>query len=385
MQPYRIAYIFTPTEFGGAERVNITFLNNVDRNLFTLYPVVFIRPWEKENVVLRELEKAEYACYEVPVAQKPRAEGRDYFRLIRSYARVHSFLRTGAFDIVHTHGYLADILGIAAAKTLGIPAIATSHGFIPSTLKFKIYIWFDCLSLRHADRIIAVSEGVKQTLMANGIPESRVALIQNAVNQMHSNGSGELLRAKKRAELGISSSEFVVGYVGRLSEEKGVRYLIHAGALASRSGIPVRLIIIGDGPQRPELEEFASRTCSGDVLFTGFQSNIESWFPTMDAFVLPSLTEGTPISLLEAMASGVPVLSTAVGGVPQVIESGKNGILVNPAAAAEISSGLQSLYHDAALRNRMIQAAKDTICKKYDVHHWARRIEAQYLDILNQN
>ena len=124
-----------------------------------------------------------------------------------------------------------------------------------------------------------------------------------------------------------------------------------------------------------------SRKKSFSIIFTGFQKDTENWMPVLDVFVLPSLTEGTPMALLEAMACGIPVIASAVGGVPKLIESGKNGILIQPAKPQEIKNALIMLYKNNSLLKSLSNEAQKTIISKYDINDWVGKIENEYLKI----
>ena len=379
----KIAYLLTPIDFGGSERVSLNFLQNVDRDRFDILPILLVRPWEAKNVFIRELEKENYPYRTIPVAVRPPSEGKEYFRVLRCHRVAHTMLKDGSFDLVHTHGYFADIIGIPAARRLGLPVISTCHGFISTDRNLKVYNLLDRIALRFSDRIIAVSGDIKKNLVNNGIDERRIDVIQNAVRPDADPLAAEKNAREKLSGYGISRDDLVLGCVGRLSEEKGVRHLIEALEGINASGVPVKALIIGDGPQRKELEDLAkARGVDDMVVFAGFQSEIDDWLPAIDIFALPSLTEGTPMSLLEAMAHGIPAVASGVGGVPQVIESGKNGILVTPERPDEIKDAVLLLYRDPSLRESLSEAARKTISLKYDIREWSGKIEAQYLKTL---
>ena len=380
----KIAYIVTPIEFGGAEKVNLTFLRNVDRTRFEIQLIVLIRPWEENNVV-NELEKEKYIIHKIPVAMRPRNSGHDYIRIIRCFRMLYSILTSNPFDLVHSHGYFADIIGAPAAKVLKISHISTCHGFISNDRNLVLYNRLDQIALRFSDKIIAVSEQIKDDLKRSGIRKSKISVIQNAVQTIHKAENYEENRRKKRLALAIKDEEFIVGYVGRLSDEKGVQYLIEAGMLLMETG-PCKILIIGDGPKRKELEDMVKmKGLEGNIIFTGFQTNIEEWMPSLDIFVLPSLTEGTPMALLEAMSFGIPVVATRVGGVPRVIENGINGILVNSSDSKAIAENLKILFHDPFLRKRIAKEAVDVVEKKHNIDDWCREIETQYKLLTHNN
>lgn len=375
----KIAYVVTPITFGGSEKVNLTYLRNADRSRFNINPILLIRPWEAETIFAQELKKSNYSFYTIPVAKRPSVEGRDYLRVLRCFKIIYSILKKGSFDLIHTHGYFADIIGTPVCKLLKIPHLSTCHGFISNDRNLKIYNRLDRFTLRFCEKIIAVSEEIKNDLLRNGVEESRIAVIQNAVQNSYGEEEIANQRIEKRRFLSIEQDELVIGYVGRLSEEKGVHYLIEAGSVLKKNSGPFKIIIIGDGPRRKELEDLTKlKGLEREIIFTGFQNNAEGWMSAFDVFVLPSLTEGTPMALLEAMSLGIPVIATAVGGVPRVVENGVNGFLVDPGDFRGMSEKIRIVKENPVFRNKMATEALSIIKKQFDVHEWCRKIEEQY-------
>lgn len=379
---YRIAYLITPVEFGGAEKVSLNFLQNVNRELFELHPIVFFRPWEADTIFLKELNKENFSVCKIPVSLGKH----DHLWLFRRFGMIFSFLKRGHFDLLHTHGYVSDIIGILSATILKIPTIATCHGFIENDRKLALYNGFDRLVLRFSDRIIAVSADIKKNLIEYGIEENRIRTIPNSVKTDIDEGSFLSHKQETRQHVGLSERDFVLGYVGRLSPEKGIRHLINAVALARRGGCPAKLFIIGEGSEKDELRVFARKEELKDhVVFAGFQSDVAQVFPAMDVFVLPSLTEGTPMALLEAMAHGIPVIASAVGQIPEIIDSGKSGFLVQPARPEDIRDKIILLYNDGILRNKIGKAGQRKIKEQFDIKAWTKQIETEYLTVVGRS
>jgi glycosyltransferase involved in cell wall biosynthesis len=373
---YRIAYLLTPVEFGGAEKVNLNFLRNVDRECFDVHTILFFRPWEEDTFFLKECKELGFPMDMVPVS----FGGQDHLWLIRRFIMVFSFLRQGQFDLLHCHGYIADIVGLLSARILGTRTISTCHGFTDNDRKLSLYNRLDRLALRFSNRIIAVSDDIQKKLIRSGIKANRIRVIPNCVQTEIDEASFLKDRLSTRQHLGFSTKDFILGYIGRLSKEKGLSHLIEAVSLSRRRSCPVKLLIIGDGPQHTELSAAVSREgLEQDIVFTGFHSNISHFFPAMDVFVLPSLTEGTPVALLEAMAHGIPVIASSVGGVPGIIESGKEGLLVPPGRPREIATQIQMLCNDPSLRASLASAAQQKVRVSYDIKQWTRQIEQEYL------
>ena len=255
----KIAYVFTPVEFGGSEKVNLTFLRNVDRDRFDVCPILLVRLWEDRNFFVEQLGEENYSIYKIPVALRPRSEGRDYFRILRCTRNLYRILSKDSFHLMHTHGYFADIIGIAVSKMLNIPHISTCHGFISNDRNLKIYNTLDRFSLRFCSKVIVVSEGIRDDLVRNGISGAKIIVIQNAVQNSYDRDSFSENRLNKRKMLRIKENEYIAGYAGRLSDEKGLQYLIEAGAILKEKNEVFNILIIGDGPKRKELEDLAKR------------------------------------------------------------------------------------------------------------------------------
>ena len=376
-QTIKVAYILTPITFGGSEKVSLNFLHTVSRRRFDIHPVLLTRPWEPESYFAGELRNMGYSYETVPVADK-RGEGP--MRVARVAGRFHSILKNGAFDVLHTHGYFADICGLPVARLLGIRSLSTCHGFIGTDSNLKLYNRLDVLALRLCDTVIAVSDDIKEELERKGVKASRIEVIPNAVKDSFNRSELLKQREKKREELSITTNDFLAGYVGRLSEEKGLVYLFGAISQLSDAGDTVKLLIVGDGPERAALQQKAvAMGIDGLIHFAGFRSDIENWLPAIDAFILPSLTEGTPLALLEAMAMEVPVIASSVGGVPRVVADGVNGLLVSPGDIQAISESIKLLNDNAGLRRQLGLEGRDTISAKYGVDRWRYKIENCYI------
>lgn len=383
MAPLRIAYVTTPIHFGGAEKVSLNFLKTVDRTRFQINPIAFVRPWESSNLFVQELERENYSVSKVPVAVRPASEGKDYLRILRCFRIMLSLLRNNDLDMVHTHGYFADIVGIPVAKMLGIPVVSTCHGFISTDRQLRLYNFLDTLALRLCNRVIAVSENLRTMLVDKKIQESRVEVVLNAVDAGVDADDVTKVRARRRAALNINHEEFVIGYVGRLSPEKGVSDLLAAMRHIDDQIPGVRLLIMGEGSEKEQLEGLVKDWGLGHIVtFTGFQSDMNQWMPMLDLFVLPSYTEGTPMALLEAMALGICCLASAVGGVPKIIQSGENGLLVSPGNPSELKEAIVYSYKNDERRQQFAQASIRTINATYSLRQWTRKIEAIYHSVV---
>jgi glycosyltransferase involved in cell wall biosynthesis len=376
----RVAYVLTPITFGGSEKVSLNFLKSADRSEFDINPVLFLRPWEEEPYFARQLREMKLRYSVLPVALR---ESGDFVRPIRCFSNLMSILRKGHFSLVHTNGYLADTVGICASKLLRIPHVATCHGFIANDTKLSFYNWLDREALRLSNRVICVSENLKWSLVAAGVRERKIRVIPNAVTVNKNDSEMHNRRIIARRRLGAEDAELVVGYAGRLSQEKGLKTLLRAFSEVLKSDEKCRLWIVGDGPLRSELQELTMAIGISDhVAFLGFREDVLGIMAGMDAFVLPSLTEGTPMALLEAMSLGLPIVASAVGEIPQIINSGENGLLVSPGETRQLAHAIHKVHDEPSFARRLAESGRRTVEEKHSIGAWVRKIENTYLELL---
>jgi glycosyltransferase involved in cell wall biosynthesis len=278
-------------------------------------------------------------------------------------------------SVVHTHGYRSDVMAGAVARRLGIPAVATVHGFVRGSWKSRLYEWLQLRSYRRFDAVAAVSRPQVGEIAAAGVDAARIHLIPNAFSGRVDRSA----RAAVRAEMGLAPELFHVGWVGRLSREKGADVLLEA--LPELSDLPVQLSFVGDGPERPALEARARELGVAErVRWHGFVEDASRLLPALDAFVLSSRTEGTPICLLEAMSAETPIVATRVGGVPDVV--GPDEALLVPAEdSAAIARAVREVYADPERARGRVQAATRRLAERYDPSAWFDRYVALYRSI----
>jgi glycosyltransferase involved in cell wall biosynthesis len=220
--------------------------------------------------------------------------------------------------------------------------------------------------------VIAVSQPLAAQLARRGVPRERLHLLRNA----WCGSTPGLERARARAELGLPPAAFVLGWVGRLSVEKGGDVLVEA--LARLRDLPLLACVVGDGPERPALERRSARLgLAEQIRWSGVRADAGRLFRAFDAFVLSSRTEGTPMVLLEAMHAGVPVVASAVGGVPDVVGA-QEGWLVAPEDPDALAAALRELHGDTAEAARRANAARRRIDTDFALGPWLDAHERVY-------
>jgi glycosyltransferase involved in cell wall biosynthesis len=241
-------------------------------------------------------------------------------------------------DVVCCHGYKANLLGRRAAHHLKIPAVAVARGWTGESLKVRLYEALDRFHLRWMDRVVCVSEAQAARVRRAGVRPDRVHVIHNAVDPERFPDPDCRYRTKLQRYFRQPRSR-IIGAAGRLSPEKGYHVFVSAAQRIHKADRSIGFVLFGDGPCRAKLvKQINAAGLNGAFVLSGFRSDLDRFMPFFDLFVLPSFTEGLPNVVLEAFAAGVPVVATAVGGTPEVVEDGVNGRLVaagNPDAMAE--------------------------------------------------
>jgi glycosyltransferase involved in cell wall biosynthesis len=303
-----------------------------------------------------------------PIALPPRAYGAERRRL-------RDLFREIAPDLVHTHGYRSDIQAGAVARALGVPTITTVHGFTGGGWKNRLYEQLQIRSLGKFDAVIAVSIPLAERLVRTGVPGNRIHVVPNAAPPP----TQPLTRGAARLRLGIPPEVFMAGWVGRLSKEKGPDLFLEALA---RTEPKVHGIILGTGPAYGALRNLEQRRgLAGRVWWAGMVPDAASLFPAFDCFVLSSRTEGTPIVLFEAMAAGVPIVASAVGGVPDVV-SACEAVLTAPGNAAALSVAMAGIAADPAGARTRATAARRRLERERQPEPWIGRHADLYRELL---
>ena len=282
-------------------------------------------------------------------------------------------------DVLHLHGARMDLLHSGVARSLGIAVVSTAHGSSRLGWRSNLLEWFQLHAWRRFEAVIAVSGPLQQMLLAAGVPEYRLRVIPNG----WSGSAASHSRDQVRQRLGMAQSDFVIGFVGRLIAAKGPDVFVEA--LDMLRDLPWKAVIVGDGMVRASCEaSLRTRGLSDRVLMTGHVDDATTVIPAFDAFVLSSRTEGTPIVLFEAMAAGVPIVATAVGGVPDVIGAGA-GVLVPPETPEAIAAALRGVMGDPQAARAMSEIARGRLTKDFGLDRWIDAHLALYRAVSRRN
>lgn len=359
--PLNVLMITRDLDAGGVEEVILTYAKAMQPPRFRL-SVVCNRPGRAYREIA-SLPSVQAFC--VPTSSR-----------IKRFFGILAITRRVRPDIVHNH---TSWYGLFAGTIVGAKRIETVHNtyhWLTPSQKFLYGLY--CLL---ADRVIAVSQVVRDYTLKEFpfFHPGKFRVVHNGVDP-------ELFQQRKRGEGSLRadpSDSPVIGFIGRLTEQKGVAYLLDAAAVLQSRNIRFRLVIVGDGDLRNQLETQAQSLCLEDVSFLGYQRNIADILNTFDIFVLPSLWEGFPVSLVEAMASGLPIVATRVGGTGEAVLDGITGCLVEPSDAESLANSIAELLADPERRKQMRFAAQQRVREHFSASTMVKNTEDIYNEILS--
>jgi glycosyltransferase involved in cell wall biosynthesis len=280
------------------------------------------------------------------------------------------------------HGYKADLLGRLAARRLGIPAVAVSRGWTGECLKVRLYEALDRWHLRFMDRVVCVSESQAQRVRRAGAPGERVVVIHNAIQPDRFRQGEEDRREAIQGFFAVPCGR-IIGAAGRLSPEKGFGVLIAAARQVVRHDPSVGFLICGAGPLREALDrQIQDEGLAGRCVLAGFRDDLDRLLPAFDLLVLPSYTEGLPNVVLEALAARVPVVASAVGGTPEVIDDGVSGYLVQPGDPDRLARRILQAVASEPERRAMGRRGRERVLRDFTFATQGRRYRQLFEELV---
>jgi len=291
---------------------------------------------------------------------------------LKAVKRLRKILISNKIDIVHSHEYKSDIISYLATLGLNIGRIVTAHSWHSTSSQLKIYEALDRWVIRKMDKVISVSNEINDKLISIGINKKKLKAIINGIS-IESETVKDL-----RSEFGLKD-EPVLGIIARLSEEKGHDYLLRSVRQIAQVYPKVKLLIVGDGPLRQELEQKAdSLGVNDNVIFTGFRSDIDRIYSTVDIVVSSSLSEGTPINLMEAMVQKKAIVATDVGNVRSLIKNFDTGIITRTRDQISIANAIINLLGNKNQQQKLGNNAYNLIKKEFSAEVMAGKYETVY-------
>lgn len=373
----RIAYLIDSLGMGGAERVLLTTLEHLDRDRFE--PRVCVLQERNGNPLATAI-----SSLGIPVDTVPVTRLRDPSAL----PRVVRYLRKSGADIAHTQLEFATVLGGPAARLARIPSVSTLHTFddpLPGSrdaARSRLMWW----SLRRAhDGVVAVSKAVGLHHIQRGkLRPERVITIYNGIDIDAFEVRDETDRTSTREKFGVAPEVPVVISVAVLREPKGIQHLI-AALRGILDRVPeAMLVIVGEGDHGPALRrQVAELRLDGHVRFAGLQTDVAELLAMSDIFALPTLGDVLPTAIAEAMAAGLPVVASDVGGVPEMVVDNTTGILVPPADEPALADACTRLLRNREEARAMGLAGREVARERFDVRRQAARLGDFYVSLLD--
>ena len=313
-------------------------------------------------------------------------------RDLRAILRLARLIRRERPTILHTHTAKAGAVGRIAALLAGNArppiVVHTFHGhvlrgYFGRTMTFGFRTLERWLA-RATTSLVAVSPEVRDDLVALRVaPASKFTVVRLGIDLAHRIASDDDQRRETRRQMGLRDDEFVVGWVGRMTAVKNTDRVVRALQTLVDLGVDARLLLVGDGPDRDHLERYAHELgVMKRCLFLGYQEDVARFYDAIDVLVLPSVNEGTPVSVIEALAAERPAVATRVGGTPDIIRDGIDGFLVDPADNGELADRLAELAGDAPRRAAMGAAGRARVLERYAVGRLIDDIDRLYRELL---
>lgn len=374
---YKIVYVIDGLSMGGAERLMVPTLKYLNRENFDAY--VCALQSKDGNPMADEIR-----ALGIPVECLDIKHLRD----LNALPRLIKYLKRIDANLVHTQLEFADILGNISAKYLRLPSVCTIH-IMPARdvkAKRKFHQRVEWLALRYfCDRVISVSEEARQYHLAiSGAAPAQVTTIYNGIDlSSFLNIDRDRERIGVRTELGIPSHAHLLTTVAVLRPQKGIQFMIRALPPVLASNPNTYYLIVGEGSHQTALQAEVNRTGVHDrVIFAGMRTDIARLLAASDIFVLPTMTEALPTVLAEAMAAGLPIIASRVGGVPEMVIDGQNGCLVEPEDVAGLSDACIHLSNHSEERVAMGAEGTKIVAQAFNIERQVDRLEDLYMELL---
>lgn len=357
---------------GGAETVLVNIAHHLNRDRFRPSVIVHQSDWLHE-----QLKKADIPTRVIP-CQRSWDIG-----FLRQFIRA---CREQQIDLIHSHLYGASLYACLAGFILRVPVIATFHNELLLPGSPVRFMRLKNVLIRHlASKIVLVADFMKGDYVIKGkYPPEKLVTVYNGIEFApldSSDHSNEL-----RRELSLEQTDLLVGHVANFRAPKGHRYLIEAAALVCSGEPRARFLLVGDfgdGAIKAEVDKIiADNNLEDKIILTGFRSDAGQLLQIMDVFVLPSISEGHPLSVVEAMVAGKPVVATNVGGLPEIVKSEETGFLVEPRDVAGLAEKVSLLLNDEQLRVKMGSRGRELATSRFSLTAMMSEYEKLYEEAL---
>lgn len=372
----KVLHVIGGGEFGGAEQHILSLMNHYTDHATNAVVVTFY-----DSIFAERLRVAGHTVITLD------QYGRFGYRLLPALVRV---MREHTPHIVHTHGVRANFFGRLAAKRAHVPHIVTTvHSNLrqdyPNALTYSIAYLLERITKSLTNHYVVVSDQLVPQLHKNGISNQHISVIPNGIDTRHFIPTAEMITQSEilRKEWQIPEQAFIIGTNARLVPVKALHDLIDGLAIAVREDADVHLVIAGDGPERESLlQRVKALQLEKKVALPGFRNDVVACLALFDCYINCSLSEGTPISVMEAMAAKKALILTAVGGMPSMAEQDVSALFIPPQSPTEIAKNILRLKRDPQLREQLGQNAKTIVEERYSIQTMTQKQLQIYHDLL---
>ena len=368
-QKIKVLQFICSTGFYGAERWILALAKNLPQDTIPCDLVVTL----EENNRDLELVKQYQAQHIGQVHQVPMRHKFD-FSVVNKLAKL---ITEYGYDIIHTHGYKSDILGLLAAKKAGIRCVITPHGFENSNdFKLKLFIWLGNKVMKHADVVVPLSKALCEDVKSFGVNPDRIEYVQNGVDL------SEVEQQKQQPNrLAASGNAKRIGFVGQMISRKNIHDILEIFNQLANKYPEITLTLLGDGESRAALEEYSQGLShQGRIEFLGYRDDRLMLLQSFDLFVMTSTLEGIPRCLMEATAMGIPVAAYDIAGVDQLIRHQHTGLLAPLGDKVTLAGYWEELLFDEAKAKKLSENA----CRFVNEHYAGKRMATEYIAVFKR-
>jgi len=364
--PVPVFHLITELDVGGAQKALACLLARLDRDNFS--PTVACL-YNGDRVVAQEIRQLNLPVIDLGMTAKWRWD---------AFWRLYRLLRRQRPTILHTWMFHANFPGRLLGRLTGTPIIISSERTMGHESRWRY--WLNRITEPLTDRVTCVSRLVAEFVVEKvGIPRCKIIVIPNGIDVRAFDRVST--RQQARATLRLPSDSMLVGTVARLNPVKRLDVLLQAMASLDNACV----VIVGDGVERARLETLSNELGLAErVHFAGQQDDVRPWLAALDVFALTSDWEGMPNAVLEAMATGLPVVATAVGGTPEVVVDGETGLLVPPRDPNALAQAITCLLREPDLRRKMGRAGRERVERHFSIEETVRQTEALYTTLLQE-
>ncbi|MBA6357432.1 MULTISPECIES: glycosyltransferase [unclassified Colwellia] len=368
-QKVRVLQFICSTGFYGAERWILALAKNLPKDSVQCDLVVTLEDNSKNLELVKEYKKQDIGqVFEVPMRHK------FDFSVVNKLAKI---IKDNGYDVIHTHGYKSDILGVLAAKKAGIRSVITPHGFENAEdIKLRLFIWLGNRIMKYANVVVPLSKALCEDVKGFGVKDSKIVYVQNGVDL--SEVEEQKVKFNKLMSVGDAKR---IGFVGQMISRKNIHDILDIFETLAGKYPNISLSLLGDGESRAELEEHTkSLNHKNRIEFMGYRDDRLELLQSFDLFVMTSTLEGIPRCLMEATAMGIPVAAYNIAGVDQLIEHQKTGLLA-PFGEKEI---LATYWEELLFDEEKAKKLSDNACEFVNENYAGKRMATEYIEVFKQ-